>query len=217
MKKRICHKRKNLFGRKGKGNQVNQNKINKINKINKKAFKTKKDSYNISKYILINFKNSDFNFKVPKKLIPNKPRLSKNRTRLMVLNRMNMTIQHKYMNDFNSYFITGDTLVLNNTKMYKYILYGKKEKNGSDLQVYLLREINPNEKSWEVLVQPARKIRIGNRLFFLDENNEKLIAVVHDNTISKGRIIKFTCDLPNQIFKNKIKNLGKIQSGLIKF
>ncbi|AXN02566.1 S-adenosylmethionine:tRNA ribosyltransferase-isomerase [Candidatus Karelsulcia muelleri] len=217
MKKRICHKRKNLFGRKGKGNQVNQNKINKINKINKKAFKKKKDSYNISKYILINFKNSDFNFKVPKKLIPNKPRLSKNRTRLMVLNRMNMTIQHKYMNDFNSYFITGDTLVLNNTKMYKYILYGKKEKNGSDLQVYLLREINPNEKSWEVLVQPARKIRIGNRLFFLDENNEKLIAVVHDNTISKGRIIKFTCDLPNQIFKNKIKNLGKIQSGLIKY
>ncbi|MGX7591290.1 tRNA preQ1(34) S-adenosylmethionine ribosyltransferase-isomerase QueA [Candidatus Karelsulcia muelleri] len=175
---------------------------------------SKQESYNISKDILINFKNSDFNFKVPKQLIPNQPIIDKNKTRLMVLNRRNMTIQHKSINDFNSYFVTGDTIVLNNTKMYQSILYGKKEKNGSDIQVYLLREINQNEKSWEVLVQPARKIRIGNRLFFLDENNEKLIAVVHDNTISKGRIIKFHCDLPNKIFKKKIKNLGKIQSGL---
>jgi S-adenosylmethionine:tRNA ribosyltransferase-isomerase len=176
--------------------------------------KTGKTSYNIYNYILINLKSSDFKFQIPKQLIPNNPRRDKNKTRLMVLNRRNMTIQHKYINDFNSYFVQGDTLVLNNTKMYKYILYGKKEKNGSDIQVYLLREINQNEKSWEVLVQPARKIRIGNRLFFLDENNEKLIAVVHDNTISKGRIIKFNCDLPNKIFKKKIKKLGKIQSGL---
>ncbi|MGX7592699.1 S-adenosylmethionine:tRNA ribosyltransferase-isomerase [Candidatus Karelsulcia muelleri] len=166
---------------------------------------------NISKYILINFKTSWFNVQIPNQLIPNQPRIDKNPTRLMVLNRRNRTIQHQYIKDLKSYFVPGDTIVLNNTKMYPSILYGKKEKNGSDIQVYLLREINPNEKSWEVLVQPARKIRIGNRLFFLDENNDKLIAVVHDNTISKGRIIKFHCDLPYNCFKQKLTNLCKIQ------
>ncbi|MGX6961086.1 MAG: S-adenosylmethionine:tRNA ribosyltransferase-isomerase [Candidatus Karelsulcia muelleri] len=215
--KRIVHK-KNQNHTKRYKKKIKNLLVGKVKSkaVNQKAFNNDKfqihDSYNISKYIGINFKTSDFKFKIPNQLIPNKPRIDNNKTRLMVLNRSNLTIQHKYINDFNSYLVPGDTIVLNNTKMYKSILYGKKEKNGSDIQVYLLREINQNEKSWEVLVQPARKIRIGNRLFFLDENNEKLIAVVHDNTISKGRILKFHCDLPNKIFKKKIKNLGKIQS-----
>ncbi|MGX7592830.1 tRNA preQ1(34) S-adenosylmethionine ribosyltransferase-isomerase QueA [Candidatus Karelsulcia muelleri] len=181
---------------------------------NKNLNKIKKDSYNISKHILINFKTSDFNFTVPKKLIPNKPRLDNDKVRLMVLNRDNMSIDHQYIYNFNNYFFPGDTIVFNNTKMYKSILYGKKEKTGDNIQVYLLREVNKKEKSWEVLVQPARKIRIGNRLFFLDENNEKMLAVVHDNTISKGRILKFNSDLPNKEFKRKINHLGKIQSDI---
>ncbi|MGX7591148.1 tRNA preQ1(34) S-adenosylmethionine ribosyltransferase-isomerase QueA [Candidatus Karelsulcia muelleri] len=174
----------------------------------------KKAKYNISKNILINWKSSDFNFTVPKKLIPNKPRLENDKVRLMVLNRDNMSIDHQYIYNLNNYFWNGDTIVFNNTKMYKSILYGKKEKTGDNIQVYLLREVNKKEKSWEVLVQPARKIRIGNRLFFLDENNEKMLAVVHDNTISKGRILKFNSDLPNKEFKRKINHLGKIQSDI---
>lgn len=180
----------------------------------KSKSKSKKDIYNISKHILIHFKTSDFNFTVPKKLIPNKPRIDNDKVRLMVLNRDNMSIDHKYIYNFNNYFFNGDTIVFNNTKMYKSILYGKKEKTGDNIQVYLLREVNKKEKSWEVLVQPARKIRIGNRLFFLDENNEKMLAVVHDNTISKGRILKFNSDLPNKEFKRKINHLGKIQSDI---
>ncbi|WP_204086424.1 tRNA preQ1(34) S-adenosylmethionine ribosyltransferase-isomerase QueA [Candidatus Karelsulcia muelleri] len=174
----------------------------------------KKDNYNISKNVLINFKTSDFNFTVPKKLIPNKPRFDNEKVRLMVLNRENMSIDHQYIYNFNKYFLNGDTIVFNNTKMYQYILYGKKEKTGDNIQVYLLREVNKKEKSWEVLVQPARKIRIGNRLFFLDENNEKMLAVVHDNTISKGRILKFKSELPNKEFKRKINHLGKIQADI---
>ncbi|MGX7590721.1 tRNA preQ1(34) S-adenosylmethionine ribosyltransferase-isomerase QueA [Candidatus Karelsulcia muelleri] len=174
----------------------------------------KKDNYNISKNVLINFKTSDFNFTVPKKLIPNKPRFDNEKVRLMVLNRDNMSIDHQYIYNFNKYFLNGDTIVFNNTKMYQYILYGKKEKTGDNIQVYLLREVNKKEKSWEVLVQPARKIRIGNRLFFLDENNEKMLAVVHDNTISKGRILKFNSELPNKEFKRKINHLGKIQADI---
>ncbi|MGX7592002.1 tRNA preQ1(34) S-adenosylmethionine ribosyltransferase-isomerase QueA [Candidatus Karelsulcia muelleri] len=174
----------------------------------------KKSSYNISKQILINFKTSDFNFQVPKKLIPKKPRLDKEKVRLMVLNRENRSIDHQYLYNLNNYFVPGDTIVFNNTKMYKSILYGKKEKTGDKIQVYLLREVNKKEKSWEVLVQPARKIRIGNRLFFLDENNDKMLAVVHDNTISKGRILKFNSDLPNKEFKRKINHLVKIQADI---
>ncbi|UOQ32946.1 S-adenosylmethionine:tRNA ribosyltransferase-isomerase [Candidatus Karelsulcia muelleri] len=192
-----------------------KSKSNKSKSNSKKSKKSrKKDSYNISKHILINFKTSDFNFTVPKKLIPNKPRIDNEKVRLMVLNRDNMSIDHQYIYNFNNYFFNGDTLVFNNTKMYKSILYGKKEKTGDNIQVYLLREVNKKEKSWEVLVQPARKIRIGNRLFFLDENNEKMLAVVHDNTISKGRILKFNSDLPNKEFKRKINHLGKIQSDI---
>ncbi|UOQ27730.1 S-adenosylmethionine:tRNA ribosyltransferase-isomerase [Candidatus Karelsulcia muelleri] len=197
---------------KSKSSKSNKSKSSKSKKKSKKS--RKKDSYNISKHILINFKTSDFNFTVPKKLIPNKPRIDNEKVRLMVLNRDNMSIDHQYIYNFNNYFFNGDTLVFNNTKMYKSILYGKKEKTGDNIQVYLLREVNKKEKSWEVLVQPARKIRIGNRLFFLDENNEKMLAVVHDNTISKGRILKFNSDLPNKEFKRKINHLGKIQSDI---
>ncbi|MGX7592426.1 tRNA preQ1(34) S-adenosylmethionine ribosyltransferase-isomerase QueA [Candidatus Karelsulcia muelleri] len=174
----------------------------------------KKENYNISRYILINFKTSDFNFKVPKRLIPSKPRFDYDNVRLMVLNRASKSIDHQYISNFHNYFGRGDTIVFNNTKMYKSILYGKKEKTDDNIQVYLLREVNKKEKSWEVLVQPARKIRIGNRLFFLDENNEKLLAVVHDNTISKGRILKFLSKIPHKEFKKKINHLGKIQSKL---
>ncbi|MGX7590292.1 tRNA preQ1(34) S-adenosylmethionine ribosyltransferase-isomerase QueA [Candidatus Karelsulcia muelleri] len=194
-------------------NKNNITLINATSSISNFNYHNKKEIYNISKDILINLKNSDFNFTVPKKLIPNKPRIDEE-VRLMVLNRENMSIDHQYIYNFNNYFFNGDTIVFNNTKMYKSILYGKKEKTGDNIQVYLLREVNKKEKSWEVLVQPARKIRIGNRLFFLDENNEKLLAVVHDNTISKGRILKFNSDLPNKEFKRKINHLGKIQSDI---
>ncbi|MGX7593371.1 tRNA preQ1(34) S-adenosylmethionine ribosyltransferase-isomerase QueA [Candidatus Karelsulcia muelleri] len=203
--------------------QTLKNKYTKkmISKANNKIFNNNKNtkikkrySYNISKYILINFKTSDFNFKVPKRLIPSHPRFDHENVRLMVLNRAYKSIDHQYISNFNNYFGRGDTIVFNNTKMYKSILYGKKEKTDDKIQVYLLREVNKKEKSWEVLVQPARKIRIGNRLFFLDENNEKLLAVVHDKTISKGRILKFLSQRPHKEFQQKINHLGKIQSNL---
>ncbi|MGX7592289.1 tRNA preQ1(34) S-adenosylmethionine ribosyltransferase-isomerase QueA [Candidatus Karelsulcia muelleri] len=189
-------------------------RFHKNEKKNTKIKLKKKENYNISRYILINFKTSDFNFKVPKRLIPSKPRFDYDNVRLMVLNRAYKSIDHQYLSNFHNYFGRGDTIVFNNTKMYKSILYGKKEKTDDNIQVYLLREVNKKEKSWEVLVQPARKIRIGNRLFFLDENNEKLLAVVHDNTISKGRILKFLSKIPQKEFKKKINHLGKIQSKL---
>ncbi len=152
-------------------------------------------------------KLSRFYYELPSEFIAKYPLPHRDDSRLMVLNRKNGKIEHKEFKDVINYFSENDVLVLNNTKVFPAKLYGKKEKTGADIEVFLLRELNKDEKLWDVLVDPARKIRIGNKLFF-GENNI-IIAEVIDNTTSRGRTLRFLYDGPYDEFKSIIDRLGK--------
>ena len=156
---------------------------------------------------IIFMKLSHFNFKLPDDLLAEYPSENRDEARLMVLNRENHTIEHKYFKDLIEYFDEDDVMILNNTKVFPARLFGNKEKTGARIEVFLLRELNSEQRLWDVLVDPARKIRIGNKLYFGDD--ESLVAEVIDNTTSRGRTLRFLFDGSYDEFRLKLTELGQ--------
>jgi S-adenosylmethionine:tRNA ribosyltransferase-isomerase len=151
-------------------------------------------------------KTSDFNFDLPDELLAEYPAPHRDEARLMVLNREKQTIEHKLFKDVIDYFDEKDLFIFNNTKVFPARLYGNKEKTGAKIEVFLLRELDKETKVWDVLVDPARKIRIGNKLFFTED--ESLVAEVIDNTTSRGRTLRFLYDGSYEEFRAKLRELG---------
>ena len=151
-------------------------------------------------------KLSDFKFEVPKKLIALYPTENRDESRLMVVHRKTGEIEHRTFKDILEYFGEGDVFVTNDTKVFPARLYGNKEKTGAKIEVFLLRELNAEFKLWDVLVDPARKIRVGNKLYFGDSD---LVAEVIDNTTSRGRTIRFLFDGTEEEFHKTIDTLGE--------
>ncbi|NCT10045.1 MAG: tRNA preQ1(34) S-adenosylmethionine ribosyltransferase-isomerase QueA [Flavobacteriia bacterium] len=152
-------------------------------------------------------KLSHYEFKLPDELLAEYPAEHRDESRLMVLNRKTQTIEHKLFKDIIDYFEEGDVLMLNNTKVFPARMYGNKEKTGAKIEVFLLRELNAENRLWDVLVDPARKIRIGNKLFFGDDDS--LVAEVIDNTTSRGRTLRFLFDGSYEAFREKLIELGE--------
>ncbi|AXG68048.1 S-adenosylmethionine:tRNA ribosyltransferase-isomerase [Kordia sp. SMS9] len=152
-------------------------------------------------------KLSHFNFDLPEDLLAEYPSEHRDEARLMVLNREKQTIEHKQFKDLVDYFDEGDVMVLNNTKVFPARLFGNKEKTGARIEVFLLRELNEDQRLWDVLVDPARKIRIGNKLYFGED--ESLVAEVIDNTTSRGRTLRFLYDGSYEEFRTKLGELGQ--------
>ena len=152
-------------------------------------------------------KLSDFNFDLPNSLLAERPAPDRDESRLMVLNRKEQTIAHHTFKDVINFFDEGDVMVLNNTKVFPARLFGNKEKTGARIEVFLLRELNQEQRLWDVLVDPARKIRIGNKLYFGPD--ESLVAEVIDNTTSRGRTLRFLFDGSYTEFRTKLKELGQ--------
>ncbi len=154
-------------------------------------------------------KLSQFGFELPKKLIAQDPAPNRDEARLMVIYRDSGKIEHRIFRDIIEYFDDGDVMILNNTKVFPARMYGKKEKTGAKIEVFLLRELNRDARLWDVLVDPARKIRVGNKLYFSDDNdNDVLVAEVVDNTTSRGRTIRFLYDGPEEEFQRDLNMLG---------
>ena len=137
-------------------------------------------------------KLSNFNYDLPKELLAEYPADQRDESRLMVLHRDSGKFEHKTFKDVIDYFQDGDSFVLNNTKVFPARLMGNKEKTGARIEVFLLRELSREQRLWDVLVDPARKIRIGNKLYF--GNDDSLVAEVIDNTTSRGRTLRFLYD-----------------------
>ncbi len=152
-------------------------------------------------------KLSHFSFDLPDELLAEYPSEHRDESRLMVLNREKQTIEHKYFKDLIDYFDEDDVMILNDTKVFPARLFGNKEKTGARIEVFLLRELNPEQRLWDVLVDPARKIRIGNKLYFGDD--ETLVAEVIDNTTSRGRTLRFLYDGSYEEFRKKLTLLGQ--------
>ena len=151
-------------------------------------------------------KLSQFKFNLPSNLIATYPAKNRDESRLMVVNRKDGSIEHCIFKDILNYVNAGDVFVLNNTKVFPARLYGEKEKTGAKIEVMLLRELNHESRLWDVLVDPARKIRIGNKLYFGE--NDDLVAEVIDNTTSRGRTLRFLFDGTHEEFKKTITELG---------
>ena len=152
-------------------------------------------------------KLSQFGFDLPPELLAEFPTENRDESRLMVVNRKTGTIEHKLFKDVIDYFNDGDVMILNNTKVFPARLYGNKEKTGARIEVFLLRELNEEQRLWDVLVDPARKIRIGNKLYFGDDDS--LVAEVIDNTTSRGRTLRFLYDRSYEEFRAKLLELGE--------
>jgi S-adenosylmethionine:tRNA ribosyltransferase-isomerase len=152
-------------------------------------------------------KLSMFKFNLPKELIAEYPAPNRDESRLMVLHAKSGKIEHKIFKDVINYFDENDVMIVNDTKVFPARLYGQKEKTGAKIEVFLLRELNAESRLWDVLVDPARKIRIGNKLFF-SKNGDELIAEVIDNTTSRGRTLRFLYDGPYDEFRNILYRLG---------
>jgi|TARA_B110000503_G_scaffold65449_1_gene102867 S-adenosylmethionine:tRNA ribosyltransferase-isomerase len=152
-------------------------------------------------------KLSHFNFELPDELLAEYPSEHRDESRLMVLNREKQTIEHKQFKDLIDYFNEDDVMILNDTKVFPARLFGNKEKTGARIEVFLLRELNAEQRLWDVLVDPARKIRIGNKLYFGDD--EMLVAEVIDNTTSRGRTLRFLYDGSYEEFRKKLTQLGQ--------
>lgn len=151
-------------------------------------------------------KLSQFKYFLPQDLIAQHPCINRDECRLMVLNRKTQTIEHKMFKDILNYFDEEDVFILNNTKVFPALLFGEKEKTGAQITVFLLRELDKESRLWDVLVDPARKIRIGNKLYF--GNDDSLVAEVIDNTTSRGRTLRFLFDGTYDEFKAKLLELG---------
>ncbi len=152
-------------------------------------------------------KLSQFHFNLTKDRIASEPPRWRDECRLMILDRKTGEISHGIFKDIINYFGKGDTFVLNDTKVFPARLYGNKEKTGADIEVFLLRELNREQRLWDVIVDPARKIRIGNKLYFGDD--ESLVAEVIDNTTSRGRTLRFLYDGSYEDFKDTLFSLGE--------
>ncbi|CAM1370641.1 S-adenosylmethionine:tRNA ribosyltransferase-isomerase [Tenacibaculum sediminilitoris] len=152
-------------------------------------------------------KLSNFSFELPSELLAEYPSEHRDEARLMVLHRDTQKIEHKLFKDLIDYFDEGDVMMLNNTKVFPARMFGNKEKTGARIEVFLLRELNAENRLWDVLVDPARKIRIGNKLFFGED--ESLVAEVIDNTTSRGRTLRFLFDGPYEEFRKKLIELGE--------
>ena len=152
-------------------------------------------------------KLSQFKFKLPEELIAQHPAPHRDESRLMVVNRKTGDIEHRIFKEVIDYFDEHDLFILNDTKVFPARLYGNKEKTGAQIEVFLLRELNADMHLWDVLVEPARKIRIGNKLYFGDD--ETVVAEVIDNTTSRGRTLRFLYDGPHDEFKRALYALGE--------
>ncbi|MFV0291190.1 MAG: tRNA preQ1(34) S-adenosylmethionine ribosyltransferase-isomerase QueA [Mangrovibacterium sp.] len=152
-------------------------------------------------------KLSKFKFDLPEKLIAAHPAPNRDESRLLVVDRANNRFEHKQFKDLTEYFNDQDVMVFNDTKVFPARLYGNKEKTGAEIEVFLLRELNREQRLWDVLVEPARKIRIGNKLYFGE--NDDLVAEVIDNTTSRGRTLRFLFDGNYDEFKKTLFGLGE--------
>ena len=152
-------------------------------------------------------KLSEFNYDLPEELIANYPSDNRDEAKLMVIHRDTGKIEHKLFKDLINYFEEDDVMIMNNTRVFPARMYGNKEKTVAKIEVFLLRELNRESLLWDVLVDPARKIRIGNKLYFGDDDS--LVAEVIDNTTSRGRTLRFLFDGPYEDFKVKITELGE--------
>ena len=157
--------------------------------------------------MITKMKLSHFNFDLPEELLAKRPSQNRDESRLLVVHRDTGKIEHRQFKDLIDYFDDQDVIILNNTKVFPARMYGNKEKTGARIEVFLLRELNQENRLWDVLVDPARKIRIGNKLYFGE--NENLVAEVIDNTTSRGRTLRFLFDGSYDEFREKLKNLGQ--------
>ena len=153
-------------------------------------------------------KLSQFNFDLPADRIAKEPVRWRDECRLMVLHKDSGEIEHKQFKDILGYFKKGDRFVFNDTKVFPAKLFGKKEKTGADIMVFLLRELNKEQRLWDVIVEPARKIRIGNKLYFGE--NDSLVAEVIDNTTSRGRTLRFLFDGTYEEFRQTLYQMGSL-------
>ncbi len=152
-------------------------------------------------------KLSQFNFNLPQELIATHPTPNRDESRLMVVNKKTQKIEHRVFKEILEYFDDQDIMIFNNTKVFPARLYGNKEKTGAKIEVFLLRELNSEQKLWDVMVDPARKIRIGNKLYFGED--DFMVAEVIDNTTSRGRTLRFLYDGPYDEFKSELYRLGE--------
>jgi S-adenosylmethionine:tRNA ribosyltransferase-isomerase len=151
-------------------------------------------------------KLSEFKYYLPQELIALHPEKERDEARMMVLNRKTKTIEHRLFKDILEYFEEGDLFVMNNTRVFPALLFGEKEQTRAKIRVFLLRELDEESRLWDVLVDPARKIRIGNKLSFCEDDS--LVAEVIDNTTSRGRTLRFLFDGDHDAFKQKLMDLG---------
>jgi S-adenosylmethionine:tRNA ribosyltransferase-isomerase len=151
-------------------------------------------------------KLSKFSFDLPANLISQDPHKNRDESKLMILHRDTQKIEHKKFKDILNIFNENDVFIINNTKVFPARMYGNKEKTGAKIEVFLLRELNEEHRLWDVLVDPARKIRVGNKLYFGDDD---LVAEVVDNTTSRGRTIRFLFDGSKEEFNTIVKKLGE--------
>ncbi len=152
-------------------------------------------------------KLSQFKFNLPKEKIALHPAKFRDESKLMVIHKKTGEIEHRVFKDILDYFDNKDVFIFNNTKVFPARLYGNKEKTGARIEVFLLRELNEEQRYWDVLVDPARKIRIGNKLYFGED--ESMIAEVIDNTTSRGRTLRFLYDGDHEEFKKNLFALGE--------
>ncbi len=152
-------------------------------------------------------KLSQFKFDLPLNIIAQHPTKEREDSRLMVVHRDTGKIEHRNFRDIVEYFDDDDVMVVNNTKVFPARLYGRKEKTGAKIEVFLLRELNKPNRLWDVIVDPARKIRVGNKLYFGE--NDELVAEVIDNTTSRGRTIRFLFDGDDDAFRRMLEQLGE--------
>ena len=157
--------------------------------------------------MITKMKLSHFNFDLPEKLLAKRPPQNRDESRLLVVHRDTGKIEHRQFKDLIDYFDDQDVIILNNTKVFPARMYGNKEKTGARIEVFLLRELNQENRLWDVLVDPARKIRIGNKLYFGEDSS--LVAEVIDNTTSRGRTLRFLFDGPYEAFREKLDELGQ--------
>ena len=151
-------------------------------------------------------KLSHFKFKLPEELIAQYPSENRDECRLMVVNVKDGSIEHKIFKEVIDYFDDGDVMIFNNTRVFPARLQGNKEKTGAGIEVFLMRELNAENKFWDVLVEPARKIRIGNKLYF---GGDTMVAEVIDNTTARGRTLRFLYDGGHDEFKEALYALGQ--------
>ncbi len=157
--------------------------------------------------MITKMKLSHFNYELPDELLAKRPTQIRDESRLMVVHRDTGKIEHKHFKDLIDYFDDQDVMILNNTKVFPARMFGNKEKTGARIEVFLLRELNKDNRLWDVLVDPARKIRIGNKLYFGKDGS--LVAEVIDNTTSRGRTLRFLFDGSYEAFREKLDELGQ--------